>query len=220
MIPMRPAGPIRVMLVDDHALVRAAIRQAIVGPDVTVVAEAVSAEEALAKATELRPDVVLVDIDLPGMDGIRLVREMAPRLPSARFVMLTVSSSERDVLAAVRAGAHGYLTKDLTPLALSRAVRGVHEGELAMPRKLAARVVRRLADAPRVGATEEEGDLSSLSSREVDVLGLLAKGLTDREIGASLTISPRTVETHVASILRKLHARNRSEAAGRFRAQA
>ena len=126
------------MMVDDHALVRAAVRQAITAPDVELVAEAATAEEALQLALQVRPDVLLLDIDLPGMDGVALVRELAPRLPDTRIVMLTVSSSDRHLLDAMRYGARGYLTKDLPPEALLRAVRSASVGELAMPRRLAA----------------------------------------------------------------------------------
>jgi DNA-binding NarL/FixJ family response regulator len=209
------------MIVDDHTLVRNAIRQAITAPDVEVVAEAGTAEEALVSAPEVRPDVILVDIDLPGMDGIRLVRELAPRLPETRIVMLTVSGSDDDLVEAVRYGATGYLTKDLSPDGLLRAVRGAQGGELAMTRRLAGRLVRRLVDPPRrVREDAGESRLATLSAREHEVLRLLAEGLTDREIADALTISARTVETHVSSILHKVHARNRAEAARAYRERA
>ncbi|MCJ7709479.1 MAG: response regulator transcription factor [Chloroflexi bacterium] len=208
---------LRVMLVDDHALVRAAVRQAIAAPDVEMVAEAVSAEEALQLALDVRPDVLLVDIDLPGMDGVGLVRELAPRLPETRIVMLTVSSADHHLVDAMRYGACGYLTKDLAPEALLRAVRSAHAGELAMPRRMAARLVHRLVEASRGSPTTDDPALASLSAREVEVLRLLAEGLTDRQISEAFTISARTVETHVSSILHKLGVRNRAEAAQRLR---
>lgn len=210
-------GPIRVMLVDDHALVRAAVRQALTAPDIEMVAEAATAEEAVALAPGVRPDVLLVDIDLPGMDGVELVRELAPRLPDTRIVMLTVSRTDHDLLDAMRSGADGYLTKDLSPEALLRAVRSAHDGELAMPRRMAAHLVDRLVDASRPSLASTDPALGTLTAREVEVLRRLAEGMTDREIAASLTISPRTVETHVSSILHKLGARNRAEAAQRYR---
>jgi len=212
---MRPV--LRVMLVDDHGFVRSAIRQALTAPDIEVVGEAPSAEEALRIAPELRPDVVLIDIDLPGMNGLRLLRELRPRLPDCKFVMLTVSTSQADVLEAVRLGAVGYLTKDLDSDALLRSVRGVRDGDLAMPRKLAARTMRDLVDNVG-GRVMERGTpgLDALSPREEEILRLLADGMTDREIGEALTISTRTVETHVSNILRKLDSRNRAEAARRF----
>ncbi len=209
---------LRVMLVDDHALVRAAVRQAIAAPDLAVVAEAATAEEALALAVQVRPDVLLVDISLPGMGGVQLVRELAPRLPDTRIVMLTASTSERDLVEAVRYGAVGYLTKDLAPEELSRAIRSAYAGDLAMSTRMAARLIRRLAAASRHDqAGSDEIGFADLSPREREVLRLLAEGLTDREIATSLTISTRTVETHVSSVLHKLGVRNRAEAAGRYR---
>jgi len=206
---------IRVMLVDDHALVRSAVRQAIAGPDLEVVAEAASAEEALRIASEVRPDVLVLDIDLPGMTGLGLLRELAPRLPDTKIVMLTVSTSQRDLMEAVHLGAAGYLTKDLEPDALARTIRAVVDGDLAMPRRLAAHVIRTLSAGGR--APTASGDaFESLSSREEEVLQLLSRGLTDREIAEALTISPRTVETHVSNLLHKLGVRNRAEAARRY----
>jgi DNA-binding NarL/FixJ family response regulator len=209
---------IRVMLVDDHPLVRSAVRQALSGPDIDLVGEAATAEEAFELAPSLRPDVVLVDITLPGTDGLNLVRELSPRLPETRFVILTVSTSERDLLAAMVDGASGFLTKDLTPEALLRAVRGVHAGDLAMSRRMAARLVNRLVDRTRrspAGARDEA--MGTLSLREAEVLRLLADGLTDHGIAEALTISTRTVESHVSNVIHKLGVRNRAEAANRYR---
>ena len=212
-------SPQRVMLVDDHALVRSAVRQAIDAPDVQLVAEAASAEDAFALALSIRPDVLLLDIDLPGMNGIQMLEELAPRLPETKIVMLTVSDSERDMLEAIGRGAAGYLTKDLTPEALLRALRGTQKGELAMSRRFAARAVRHFVGAARRGrmAGAGGGIIEGLSPRENDVLRMLAEGLTDKEIAGALVISPRTVETHVSNVLHKLNVRNRAEAAQRYR---
>jgi DNA-binding NarL/FixJ family response regulator len=195
------------MIVDDHPLVRATVGQVIAAPDVEMVAEAATAEEALRIAPQVRPDVLLVDIDLPGMDGIRLARELAPRLPDTRIVMLTASAAERDLVEAMRYGASRYLTEDLAPEALLRAVRSARTGELTMTRSMAGRLVRRLLETGRhAPQSETSSAVASLSAREREVLRLLAEGLTDREIAESLTISPRTVESHASSILR-LHLR-------------
>ncbi len=207
----RGTPPLRVMLVEDHAMVRSAIRQAISSPDVEVVGEAATGEEALERVPALRPDVVLLDLDLPGMSGLQVLRELIPRMPETKVVMLTASSARRDLLDAVRAGASGYLTKDLDPRALVRAVRGISDGHLAMSRRLAADVVRHLVEASHSGRGSD--GRATLSEREEEVLRLLAEGLTDREIAAVLTISTRTVETHVSNILGKLGVRNRAEAA-------
>jgi two-component system nitrate/nitrite response regulator NarL len=205
------------MLVDDHALVRSAVRQAIDSPDVELVAEAATAEDAFALALAVRPDVLLLDIDLPGMGGMQMLEELAPRLPETRIVMLTVSDLERDMIDALSRGAAGYLTKDLSPEALLRAIRGTQRGELAMSRRFAARAVRHFVEAARRGRSITGSVIEGLSPRENDVLRMLADGLTDREIAAALIISPRTVETHVSNILHKLDVRNRAEAARRYR---
>jgi two-component system, NarL family, response regulator DevR len=204
------------MIVDDHTLVRGAVGHALDVPDVELVGEAATAEEALRIAPGLHPDVLLVDINLPRMDGLSLVRELAPRLPGTRIVMLTVYDGDRELLSAVQYGAVGYLTKDVSPDALLRAVRGAAAGELAMGGQTAARLVRRLVDSSRVPASPEPHGLSALTDRESEILRLLSAGMTDREIGEQLTISPRTVQTHVSNILHKLEARNRAEAARRY----
>ena len=212
-----PRSPLRVMIVDDHPLVRSAVARAISGDDMTVVAEASTAEEALALAPRIAPDILLLDIALPGMSGVELVRELAPRLPATRIVMLTVSSADRDVAEAMRYGAAGYLTKDVSPEALARALRATQTGELVIPRRLAARLLARLSRRGIAEALVDDVPMDRLTTRERDVLRLIADGMSDRDIAAALTISRRTVETHVSSILRKLEVRNRAEAARRYR---
>ena len=206
--------PLRVMLVDDHALVRSAVRQALAAPDIEVVGEATSGDEALLLAPQLHPDVILLDLRMPGVDGLQVLRELAPRLPDTRIVMLTDSEDRRDILEAMRAGAAGYLTKDLTPDALLRSVRGVRAGHLPMSRTMASEVMRHLAAASRhLPSVVGESGLANLTPRELEVLGYLADHLTDRQIAARLHISSRTVETHVSRILEKLGVSNRGQAA-------
>lgn len=213
-----PDNVIRVMVVDDHPLVRSAVAKAISGDGMVVVAEASTAEEALALAPEVAPDILLLDIALPGMSGLELVRELAPRLPNTRIVMLTMSSNERDVTDAMRYGASGYLTKDLSPEALARSLRATQTGELVMPRQLANRLLVRFLRRGMPGeATGAQLPVDRLTGRERDILRLLADGLSDRDIATALTISRRTVESHVSSILRKLDVKNRAEAARRYR---
>jgi NarL family two-component system response regulator LiaR len=204
------------MFVDDHALVRAAVRQALVAGGMDVVAEASTAEEAVLVAPRVRPDVMLIDIDLPGLDGLALIRELGPRIPETRFLVLTVSGDDDDVVDAIRNGASGYLTKDLAPDALVRSVNAAMRDELVVPRAMGARLVRNLVRQTKRSRHPEEDPQASLTDREADVLRLLARGLTDREIAEALVISPRTVGTHVSSILHKLGARNRAEAVARY----
>jgi DNA-binding NarL/FixJ family response regulator len=125
--PMRAV--MTVMLVEDHTLVRTAIRHAITQPDIEIVAESPTAETALVSALELRPDVILLDIDLPGMSGLELLRRLRPQLPDTKIIMLTISALHRDLVAAIRYGASGYLTKDVTPDALLRSVRSTRDGD-------------------------------------------------------------------------------------------
>ena len=203
--------PMTVMLVEDHALVRSAIRQTLTSRGIEVVAEASTAEEALTLVQAVRPEVMLVDIDLPGMNGVQLVRELAPRLPDCTIVMLTGSARRDDLVTAIRNGAAGFLTKDMSPDGLARAVLGIRQGDLPMPRRLAAQLMKVLA-APASGQVE-----SGLTEREREVLRLIADGLTDRDIAAALHISPRTVGRHVGNVLSKVGVRNRAEAAKRYR---
>lgn len=205
--------PLRVMVVDDHALVRAAIRQAITSPGIEVVAEAATAAAALETAPGARPDVLLLDLGLPDRNGLQLLRELRERLPSTQIVVLTVSGSPRDVHEAVRSGAAGYLTKDLDPAALFRAIDGVRRGQLAMSRAIATEALRELrGDWERAS----HGCDDRLTFREEEVLQLVADGLTDREIASRLGVSKRTAEAHVGHILRKLGVRNRARAARLF----
>lgn len=215
---MTTGSPLRILLVEDHALVRAAVRHALdPEPDLEVLAEAATAEAAMTLMHQLRPDVALIDIDLPGMRGTELVRDLAPRFPETWLVMLTVSRAERDLLDSLRAGARGYLSKDLSPDALVRAIRDTRNGVMPMARKDASLVMMRLIDAlPRhqsVGITA----LPELTVRENEVLGLLAEGMTDREISVALVVSRRTVESHVRNILDKLGVQSRLEAARIYR---
>jgi two-component system NarL family response regulator len=210
----RPPGS-RVMIVDDHALVREAVGRALNGSGIDIVAEAGSAEEALERAAEARPDLILLDIDLPATNGLDAIVELRRRAPNARIVMLTISNDDEDVAEAIRLGASGFLTKDMSSDALLRAVSGALKGDLAMPRGMAQRLIDRLGGSPAV--SREPLTAERLTSRELEILRLLSDGMTAREIGDALVLSPRTVEGHVGKILRKLGARNRVEAVQHYR---
>ncbi len=217
---MTDDSPLRVLLVEDHALVRAAVRQALQSaPDIEVVADVASAEEALSIVAELRPHVILIDIDLPGMRGTELVRELAPRFPDLWQVMLTVSRSERDLIDSIRSGARGFLSKDLSPEALVNAVRATRAGIMPMSRADASLLILRLAAAAPRHRPVGSATLPELSNRENEVLALLAEGLTDREISVSLVVSRRTVESHVRNVLEKLNVENRLQAARVYRSR-
>jgi DNA-binding NarL/FixJ family response regulator len=206
--------PIRVLIVEDHGLVRAAVADTLTRGGMLVTGQAGTGEEALALLSEARPDVVLVDIDLPGMGGIALVRELVPRLPAALVIILTASHDDEVALTAMRAGAAGYLTKDLGPEALTRAILAARDGELPMPRRLAARIIRELTASERRRAPAAGAEVAEeLSVREEEVLTLVSRGMTDREIADHLGISPRTVGHHVGSVLAKLDVPNRAAAA-------
>lgn len=215
---MTETRPLRVLLVEDHALVRAAVRQALsAAADIEVVGDVASAEAALDVVADLRPDVILIDIDLPGMRGTELVRELTPRFPDLWQVMLTVSRSERDLLDSIRSGARGFLSKDLSPDALVNAVRDIRNGIMPMSRADASLLILRLSSAAPQHRPIGVSTLPELTIRENEVLALLADGLTDREISVSLVISRRTVESHVRNILEKLAVENRLQAARVYR---
>ncbi len=215
---MTEPAPLRVFLVEDHELVRTAVGQALASAsDIDVVGDAATAEEALQLVPELRPDVVIIDIDLPRMRGTELVRELAPRFPDMWLVMLTISRSERDLLDAIRSGARGFLSKDLSPDALVEAIRDIRAGVMPMSRKDATLLITRLAEAAGRHRPIGPATLPELTPRENEVLALLAEGLTDREASVALVISRRTVESHVRNILEKLAVDSRLGAARLYR---
>lgn len=193
---------------------RAAVRRAVEGTHVQVVGEAGCGEIALETAGPCDPDVVLVHDDLPGMTGLQLIRELAPQLPRTRLVMLAVSNDRCDLIDALRAGASGYLGRDVPGPALVRSITAVSGGEIAIPRRLAAEVVLEAVDRADDG---RDPLLDRLTRRELDVLRAVALGRTDRQIAGLLGIGVRTVETHVANVLRKLETGNRGAASARYR---
>lgn len=206
------------MIVDRHPLMRAAVGGALRTGGLEVVSAVPSAEAALEALAQLRPDVMLVSLELPGISGMELLRMLPAWSAATRVVILGDHPSEADAIEAMSFGAWGYLTKEIAPDALVRAVRGVHEGHLAMSRPAAAAAMRRLAALVGHAATRLQGaTLETLTERELEVISLLADGMVDREIADRLSLSPRTVEKHVGNILHKLGCRGRNEAAARYR---
>lgn len=201
---------VRVMIVDDHAVVRLGIRSALESdPDITVTGESGDGESALRDAEVLRPDVILMDVLMPGIDGIEACRVLRENVPEARVLMLTSHSDEEAVMAAILAGASGYLLKNTGPKAIVRAVKAVASGESLLDPAVTARV---LDQVRRMAAGQRDPELESLSPRERDVLAQLGQGMTNKEIGVQLDLSPFTVRNHVSSILAKLDFSRRTEA--------
>jgi DNA-binding NarL/FixJ family response regulator len=211
------ARRVRVVIADDHAPTREDIRVALErDPRFRVVADAPDAFTAIELAVRERPDVCLLDIHMPG-GGVAATWEISARLPQTKIVMLTVSQDERDLFAALRAGAAGYLLKDMDPRRLPHALDDVIRGVAAMPRPLVAGLIREFRDrGPRRRTTVAEGLESQLTSREWQVLDLVRQRLPTAEIARRLVLSPVTVRTHVNSILRKVGVPDREGLVKRF----
>lgn len=204
---------IRVLLVDDHGIVREGLRQVLQADGgFEVVGEAANGADALVLALRERPDVVLLDITMPGDSGLVVVQRLRTQVPASRILMLSVHDDAEYVVESVRAGAHGFLRKDTTPADLRSAVRAVHSGDAWFSPAVAKRlteVLRADAVAPATSpAATPAVTLDVLTNREREVLTLIAEGLQNKEIGVQLGISVRTVETHRDSIVRKLGIRS------------
>ncbi|GAA2389053.1 response regulator [Nonomuraea africana] len=196
---------VNVLLADDQALVRAGFRALLAKDDeITVVGEAATGEEAVRQALRLRPDVVLMDIRMPGSDGIAATRRILAELPGCRIIILTTFDTDENVFDALRAGASGFLTKEVEPAELRRAVAVVHAGDSLLSPGVTRRVVERFANRP-----EPSASLDALTARELEVVGLIAAGLSNEEIARHLVISPLTVKTHITRAITKLGVRDR-----------
>jgi DNA-binding NarL/FixJ family response regulator len=203
----------RLLLVDDHAL----FREGLAGlfkyqDDFEVVGEASDAAMALAQVAELHPDVVLMDIDMPGDDGITTTRRLKSAFPDVTVVMLTVHDATDKLLEAIKAGAQGYLVKNIRSAELLDQLRGLRQGEAAMTRRMAARILEEFQRGQGSLGTQQE-TAHDLTVRELEVLRLVADRLSNKEIAARLVISEHTVKNHLKNILGKLHLRTRREAA-------
>ncbi|MEU3529516.1 response regulator transcription factor [Streptomyces sp. NPDC038707] len=200
--------PIKVLLVDDHQVVRRGLRTFLeVQDDIEVVGEAADGAEGVARAEELRPDIVLMDIKMPGMDGIDALRRLRELGNRARVLIVTSFTEQRTVVPALRAGAAGYVYKDVDPDALAGAIRSVHAGHVLLQPEVADALLAR----EEAGGGSGRG--GSLTEREREVLGLIADGRSNREIARALVLSEKTVKTHVSNILMKLDLADRTQAA-------
>ncbi|MEU8620903.1 response regulator transcription factor [Streptomyces sp. NPDC048623] len=203
---------IRVLLVDDHQVVRRGLRTFLeVQEDIEVVGEAADGAEGVARAEELRPDVVLMDVKMPGTDGIEALRKLRELANPARVLIVTSFTEQRTVVPALRAGASGYVYKDIDPDALAGAIRSVHAGHVLLQPEVAEALLSQEEQGGGPGGGSGRG--STLTEREREVLGLIADGRSNREIARALVLSEKTVKTHVSNILMKLDLADRTQAA-------
>ncbi|HET6831617.1 MAG TPA: response regulator transcription factor [Solirubrobacterales bacterium] len=202
------SSPATIVIVDDHALFRSGVRSEVEGL-VEVVGEAGSVEEAVRVIAERRPEVVLLDVHMPAGGGVEVIRRVAASDPGQRFLALSVSDAAEDVIAVVRAGARGYVTKSISGEELAAAIERVRDGDAVFSPRLAGFVLDAFAGS--VPAAEIDPELDQLTLREREVLRLIARGYMYKEVAQRLSISPRTVEAHVSAVLRKLQLSNRHE---------
>jgi len=203
-------GAPRVVIADDQALVRTGFRMILAADGLDVVGEAADGAEAVAAARDLRPDVVLMDIRMPNMDGVEATRRIVAQAPECRVLMLTTFDLDRYVYAALAAGASGFLLKDVTPEHLAAAVRLVSTGDALLAPSITRRLVARFASGGSSPALHR--DLGQLTPRELEVLTLMGGGLSNAELAAALSLSEATVKTHVAHVFAKLNLRDRAQA--------
>ena len=199
---------IRVLIVDDHAVVREGLRTFLELQDgIAVAGEAADGEQAVMQAEALRPDVVLMDLVMPRLDGVGAMRELRRRLPGTRVIVLTSFAEDERLLPAIQAGAAGYLLKNVAPAELARAIRAAHAGEALLDPLIAARLVEAIAQPAGEPAPER------LTAREQEVLALIARGYSNKRIALELGIAEKTVKTHVGHVLAKLGVADRTQAA-------
>jgi len=203
------SGPIRVFLTDDHSIVRKGIKAALeLIPDIETVGEASNGREAVALVEKIKPDVVLMDLVMPEMDGIEAIQQIKARLPEVRILVLTTFAGEDKIFPAIKAGALGYHLKDSGPEELVEAIRHVYSGESSLHPTIARKVLQELTRPAKQPPTPDP-----LTQREVEVLRLVAQGLENPDIAEQLVISEATVRTHVSNIMSKLHLASRTQAA-------
>jgi DNA-binding NarL/FixJ family response regulator len=202
---------IRVLVADDHALFRQALKSVLEGEEgLELVGEAGDGEEAVRMATELVPDVILMDVHMPKLEGIEAARKINAELPTTKIVMLTVSDEQEDLFEAIKAGASGYLLKEVDPGEIANAVREIHAGHSLLSPAVASMLVSEFAALSK--RADAKALRPNLTARELEVLRLAADGLTNRQIGRRLGISENTVKNHIRNVLEKLHLHTRMEA--------
>jgi two-component system NarL family response regulator len=209
----RAADEIRVMICDDHALFRRGLIMVLEAEDdIAVVAEAEDGEDAVSKAAEHVPDVVLMDVRMPGVDGIEATRRIAEKVPTAKILMLTVSDEEEDLYEAIKAGATGYLLKEVSIEEVAPAARAVVAGQSLISPSMASKLLGEFSNLAKRAEERSSVPTPRLTDRELEVLRLVAQGKSNREIAGDLYISENTVKNHVRNILEKLHLHTRMEA--------
>jgi two-component system NarL family response regulator len=205
------AEKIRVLVADDHALFRRALAAVFADEeDIELVGEAADGEEAVTMTAELVPDVVLMDVRMPKMLGIEAAKQISVAEPTTKIVMLTVSDEEEDLFEAIKAGASGYLLKEVDPTEIAQAIRQIHAGHSLLSPAVASKLVSEFAAISK--RSDERASRPSLTDRELQVLRHASDGLTNRQIGRRLQISENTVKNHIRNILEKLHLHSRMEA--------
>jgi DNA-binding NarL/FixJ family response regulator len=211
---MADLSPIRVLIADDHVFYREGVR-ALLGkvPDITVLGEASTGDEAVARAAELRPDVILMDLKMPGLNGIEATRRVLEAQPDIGILVITMFDDDDSVFAAMRAGARGYLLKDADRAELVRAITAVRQGEAIFSPAIARRMVQYFGTAPApAGLRTPPGPFAGLTERELEILDLIAQGRNNAAIADKLALSVKTVQNYVSSILSKLQVADRAQA--------
>ena len=200
---------ISVVIVDDHAMVRQGLRTFLdLHDDIRVTGEAANGVEAVERAAQLRPDVVLMDLVMPEMDGIEATKRIRSICPDTKVIVLTSFTEDEKLFPSIKAGAMGYLLKNVSPVDLVNAIKAAHRGEAQLNPEIARRLMEEVSNKPSTSSSEEE-----LTPRELDVLRLIAQGKNNRDISEELVVSEKTVKTHVSNILGKLHVVGRTQAA-------
>jgi DNA-binding NarL/FixJ family response regulator len=205
--------PIRVLIVDDHALFRRGLIMVLESePGIDLVAEAEDGEDAVLKAAEFAPDVVLMDVRMPRVSGIEATRRIAEVIPTTKILMLTVSDEEEDLYEAIKAGANGYLLKEISIEEVADAIRAVVTGQSLISPSMASKLLTEFNSLARRAEEKQQMPVPRLTDRELEVLKLVAQGMSNREVADELYISENTVKNHVRNILEKLHLHSRMEA--------